>query len=73
LTPTSLLLVDIEKASPDAILVWGKADDPKRASLIQNLAPSYRPSTMEKILDPALGEVGMVLFRGPSPSPQGGT
>jgi 4-amino-4-deoxy-L-arabinose transferase-like glycosyltransferase len=60
---SSMLLGDVEKASPDAILVWGKADDPRRASLIHSLVPVFRPSSTERILDPSLGEVGVVMFR----------
>jgi len=59
----SSLMADIERATPDAILVWGRPDDAKRASVIQSLVPVYRPNSIEKILDPSLGEVGMVMFR----------
>lgn len=67
------ILADVEKASPDAILVWGKANDGQHASLIQSLTLQYRPSSMERILDPSLGEVGIVLFRESGGSRQGGT
>ena len=62
-TQTAILMKDVEKASPDAILVWGKADDARRASVIQSLVPRYRPSATERIHDPSLGEVGIVMFR----------
>ncbi|MGP8091758.1 MAG: glycosyltransferase family 39 protein [Candidatus Sulfotelmatobacter sp.] len=62
--PTELnsLMTDIEKASPDAMLVWGRPDDPRRASLLASLALLYPHNSREKILDPALGEVGVVVF-----------
>ncbi|MGO9085691.1 MAG: ArnT family glycosyltransferase [Candidatus Sulfotelmatobacter sp.] len=60
---TSSIMADIEKASPDAILVWGRPDDAERASVIQNLSLLYRHSLTEPILDPDLGEVGVVIFR----------
>ncbi|MGA2858298.1 MAG: hypothetical protein ABSE40_15610 [Candidatus Sulfotelmatobacter sp.] len=56
------LVIDIEKASPDAMLVWGRPDDPGRASLLASLALLYPHNSREKILDPALGEVGVVVF-----------
>ena len=56
------LVIDIQKASPDAMLLWGRPDDPRRASLLAGLALLYPHNSREKILDPALGEVGVVFF-----------
>jgi hypothetical protein len=62
-TQLSSLTRDIEKASPDAILVWGRPDDARRARLIQGFILLCRHSSIEKILDPSLGEVGVAIFR----------
>jgi len=59
----SALPGDVEKASPDAILVWGRPENPRRASLLQTLMAAYPHSSVETILDPALGEVGLAIFR----------
>lgn len=58
----SSLTVDIQKASPGAILVWGRSDDTRYTGLIQSLILQYPNNSSEKIVDPALGEVGVVLF-----------
>jgi hypothetical protein len=60
----STLAGDMRKASPDTILVWGKPDDPKYTGLIQNLMLQYPQNSIEKIVDPVLGEVGIVLWKG---------
>ena len=57
------LTADIEKASPDAILVWGKPDNIRRVSLLETILHAYRHSSVETILDPARGEVGVAVFR----------
>jgi hypothetical protein len=61
-TQLSSLMADTEKASPDAILVWGRPNDAKRANLLQHLVQVYPHNSTEKILDPRLGEVGVVIF-----------
>jgi hypothetical protein len=58
----SSLTVDIRKASPDVILVWGRPDDPRYAGLIDSLLLQYPQNLNEKIVDPVLGQVGIVLF-----------
>ena len=58
----SALASDLAKASPDAILVWGRPDDMRYNALIDRLALEYPRNSMETILDPALGKVGVVLF-----------
>jgi len=73
----SSLAADIRKASPDAILVWGKPDDTRYTSLLQSLTLQYPRGPSEKIVDPVLGEVGTVLFIFPtleavSPAPEVG-
>jgi hypothetical protein len=61
-TQLAALTGDIQKASPDAILIWGRQDDSKYEGLINNLAAQYSQASLEKIVDPVLGEVGTVLF-----------
>jgi hypothetical protein len=61
-TQLSSLAADLQKASPDAILVWGKPEDTRYTGLLQNLTLRYPRSPREKIVDPVLGEVGTVLF-----------
>jgi Dolichyl-phosphate-mannose-protein mannosyltransferase len=65
-TQLSSLAADLQKASPDAILVWGKPDDTTYAGLLRSLTSQYPQSSSEKIVDPVLGEVGTVLFTAPA-------
>jgi len=65
-TQLSSLGADLQKASPDAILVWGKANDARYTGLLQSLTLQYPQSSSEKIVDPVLGEVGTVLFSAPA-------
>jgi hypothetical protein len=58
---SSNLMLDLKKASPDAILVWGKPSDARYSGLIRHLDEQYPSSTVESILDPVLGEVGAVV------------
>jgi Dolichyl-phosphate-mannose-protein mannosyltransferase len=64
--PTSAQLsglsMDIPKAAPDAVLVWGRSDETKYAGLINSLKLQYPHNSIETIIDPTLGEVGVVLF-----------
>ena len=64
-TQVGSLIVDIRKASPDAILMWGRANDASYPELRHSLMLEYPRSSSEKILDPILGEVGVVLFTEP--------
>jgi hypothetical protein len=61
-TQLSSLAADIRKASPDAILVWGRPDDARYTSVIHSLMLQYPQNSSDGIVDPALGEVGIVLF-----------
>ncbi|HTW57015.1 MAG TPA: glycosyltransferase family 39 protein [Terriglobales bacterium] len=61
----SRLMADMEEASPNAILVWGRPDDPRRAALLQSPTLLGRSTSVEKIVDPVLGEVGVVIFWSP--------
>jgi hypothetical protein len=72
--PTQLttLAADLRKASPDAILVWGRPDNARYAGLIQSLSLQYPQSSSEKIVDPVLGEVGIVLWPKPETAPLAG-
>lgn len=62
----SSLAADIRKASPDAILVWGRPDDTRYTGVIQSLILQYPQNSSERIVDPVLGEVGIVLFTTPT-------
>jgi Dolichyl-phosphate-mannose-protein mannosyltransferase len=64
-TQVGSLIVDIRKASPDAILMWGRPNDATYTELRHSLMLESRPGSSEKILDPVLGEVGVVLFTEP--------
>jgi len=61
-TQLSSLIMDIRKASPDAILEWGRPGDTSYAELSHSLILNYPQNSSEKIVDPVLGEVGIVLF-----------
>jgi len=61
-TQLTSLAIDISKASPDAILVWGRSDDTRYTGLKHSLVLRYPYNSIETIVDPALGEVGVVLF-----------
>jgi hypothetical protein len=67
LAQLSTLALDMRKASPDTILVWGKPDDPKYTGLIHNLMLQYPQNSIDKIVDPVLGEVGIVLWKASPP------
>jgi len=56
------VLGDISKASPDAILVWGKPGDEKYEALVRQLIREYAGSSEETLMDPFLGEVGSALY-----------
>ena len=56
------LLMDLRKASPDAILVWGKPSDTRYAGLMRTLEAQYPNSILEKVADPVTGEAGTVVF-----------
>jgi Dolichyl-phosphate-mannose-protein mannosyltransferase len=60
--PTDLtaLMSDVEKASADAVLLWGKQTDPRYQPILRSLSGEY--PTGLPILDPALGRVGEVLI-----------
>jgi hypothetical protein len=71
-TQLSSLAADLRKASPDAILVWGRPDDAAYTGLIHSLMLQYAHSSSEKIVDPVLGEVGTVLWSRPGSGPLAG-
>jgi Dolichyl-phosphate-mannose-protein mannosyltransferase len=64
-TQLTTLAQDLQKASPDAILVWGRPDNAGYTGLIQSLKLQYPQSSSEKIVDPVLGEVGIVFWSRP--------
>jgi hypothetical protein len=71
-TQLSTLAAELRKASPDAILVWGRPDNATYTGLIQSVMSQYPQSSSEKILDPVLGEVGTVLWSRPQAAPLAG-
>ena len=58
----STLLADLTKASPDAIVMWGKPGDARYAGLQRSLTSQYPQHPVEKITDPVVGEVGIVIL-----------
>jgi len=56
------VLGDISKASPDAILVWGKPGDEKYDALVRQLIREHAGSSEEMLMDPFLGEVGSAFY-----------
>lgn len=59
---TPALLRDLSKASPDAILVWGKPGEIRYDALVQLLIREYAGSSRDALVDPLLGEVGSALY-----------
>jgi hypothetical protein len=59
--PTEMapLMSDIEKASADEVLLWGRQTDPRFQLILRNLAQEYRVQL--PIVDPSLGQVGTVF------------
>ena len=53
---------DLDHASPDAILAWGREGNREYDDLLKALRTRYPDNSMAKIDDPALGEVGTVVF-----------
>jgi hypothetical protein len=53
--------LDLVKADPDAIVVWGRPDHSDYIALLQELAFQHEGNLSEKITDPILGEVGTVI------------
>jgi hypothetical protein len=56
------ILSDISKASPDAILVWGKPGNARYEALAQQLVHEYAGGSQQTITDPVLGEVGSAVY-----------
>lgn len=56
------LLKDLGKASPDAVLLWGRAGDTRDRLLLRELGSDYQNGSTRVILDPVLGQVGTVFF-----------
>ena len=61
-TQLNILSMDIRKASPDAILVWGRPDDTRYTDLIHSLTLQCPSRASENIVDPILGAVGTIFF-----------
>lgn len=55
-------LADISKASPDAVLVWGRPGDTRYESLVQQLVLENAGGSREPLQDPLYGEVGSAVY-----------
>jgi len=56
------LISDLNKIHADAVMVWGNPTNVAYASLLGTLQDSALIEETTKIQDPALGEVGVILF-----------
>lgn len=61
-TEIGTLMADLGKASPDAVVVWGRPSDSSYADLVLRLVSQYPDKSVERVSDPVLGEVGIVVF-----------
>ncbi len=59
---TDAALADLAKASPDAIMIWGSEKDATYASFMRAVSLQYPGASHEKIVDPVLGDVGVIVF-----------
>ena len=59
---TAAVLADLAKASPEATIVWGTAQNAAYVALVKSIAAAYPSAVSESISDPALGNVGTILF-----------
>jgi hypothetical protein len=55
------VLRDLSKASPDAILVWGKPGEVRYDALLRQLIQENAGGSRDALMDPLLGEVGSAL------------
>jgi hypothetical protein len=53
---------DVVKASPDALLLWGRQNDADYLALKEDFSVSGNYSSWQSIIDPQAGEVGIILF-----------
>jgi Dolichyl-phosphate-mannose-protein mannosyltransferase len=59
---TAVVLADVAKATPDAVLVWGDSKNARYLSFVRLFALQYPTAVFEKISDPVLGNVGIAFF-----------
>jgi hypothetical protein len=64
-TERAALMADLVKASPDAVVVWGRPPDKTYRDLAQQIASQRAWRATQRIFDPKLGEVGMVFLSAP--------
>jgi 4-amino-4-deoxy-L-arabinose transferase-like glycosyltransferase len=57
------IAADVDKLSPDAVMVWGTTSDPRYSSMVDTLRKANDRMTTSVIRDPKKGEVGTVLVR----------
>lgn len=67
-TELDTVLADLRKATPDVIAVWGRPSDRRYTDLVHDLVLQYPNHPVEKIADPVLGEVGVILFMAYNPA-----
>jgi hypothetical protein len=65
---TAVVLADVAKASPDAVIVWGDSESTGYLSFVRSLTLQYPSAVFEKIYDPVLGNVGIAFFLDNHPS-----
>jgi hypothetical protein len=56
------LIEDLEKARPDAIMIWGRPKDAVYDTAVRTLVEHYPSSQMTTLVDPQVGEAGSLLF-----------
>lgn len=56
------LMKDLNKASPDAILLWAGRDNSQYRRLLGELVAAYPNSSSRNIVDPSKGQVGAIFF-----------
>lgn len=59
---TAVVLADVAKACPDALIVWGDSDNPRYLNFVRSFTLQYPSAVFEKIYDPVLGDVGTAFF-----------
>jgi len=56
------VVADVAKASPSAVLIWGRADEKRYSALIDGIEAKYPQSPRETVVDPVMGACGTIFF-----------
>jgi hypothetical protein len=59
---TAALLDDLSKAAPDAVLIWGRANDAQYKDLVRQIVLRSGEASVGVLTDPSVGEVGTAVF-----------